>query len=142
MSKERKLRVGKDSVVMGDVSGEVGDGSVVIGPTDNRGNTILNTSMAIGRGAHAGPGSIAIGAGAGAGSAVVHAFQEIGNLIQSSGDGELIRQFIELVRALNNDKRDKSLIQRLWDGIKSAAVLNGAMGFVAQATTFIASITR
>lgn len=64
-----KLEVGKDSVVMGNVppNTRVGDGSVVIGPTDNRGNTIINTPMAVGRGAKAGPGSIAIGANAGAG---------------------------------------------------------------------------
>ena len=64
------LTVGDDSVVMGNVppGTKVGKGSVVIGPTDNRGNTILNTPMAVGRDARAGPGSIAIGAGAGAGS--------------------------------------------------------------------------
>lgn len=68
-NKSRKLDVGRDAVVMGnDVTGNVGDGSVVIGATDDRGNTILNTSMAVGRGATAGPDSIAIGAGAHAGS--------------------------------------------------------------------------
>jgi hypothetical protein len=142
MSKERKLRVGKDSVVIGDVSGNVGNGSVVVGPTDSRGNTIINTPMAVGRGAYAGPGSIAIGAGAGAGSAAVLALNEIGNLIQGSGDMELIGQFIDLVGALNSDKKDKSLIQRLWAGIKDAAVLNGAISFVTQVSTFIASITK
>jgi hypothetical protein len=67
MSKARKLNVGKDSVVIGDVSGNVGVGSVVVGPTDDRGQVILNQPMAVGRDAFAGPGSIAIGAGAGAG---------------------------------------------------------------------------
>jgi hypothetical protein len=64
-----KLEVGEDSVVMGNVppNTKVGNGSVIIGPTDNRGNTIINTPMAVGRGAKAGPGSIAIGANAGAG---------------------------------------------------------------------------
>ncbi|MGD8230145.1 MAG: hypothetical protein PVI20_20380, partial [Desulfobacteraceae bacterium] len=62
MNDNKRLDVGKDAVVMGDVSGNVGDGSVVIGPTDNRGNVILNQPMAVGRNAHAGPGSIAIGA--------------------------------------------------------------------------------
>jgi hypothetical protein len=67
-NKSRKLDVGSDSVVIGnDVTGNVGDGSVVIGATDTRGNVILNTPMAVGRGAVAGPNSIAIGAGAGAG---------------------------------------------------------------------------
>jgi hypothetical protein len=56
------MKVGKDSVVMGDVSGrsDVGDRSVVIGPTDTRGNTILNKSMAVGHGAKAGEGSVAM----------------------------------------------------------------------------------
>lgn len=64
------LDVGKDSVVIGNVPPDtkIGEGSIVIGPTDNKGNTIINTPMAVGRGAKAGPGSIAIGAGAGAGS--------------------------------------------------------------------------
>jgi hypothetical protein len=67
--KQPELVVGKDSVVMGNIppNTRVGDGSVVIGPTDNRGNTIINTPMAVGHGAKAGPGSIAIGANAGAG---------------------------------------------------------------------------
>lgn len=62
------LNVGEDAVVMGNVSNmNIGNGSVVIGATDNNGNVILNTSMAVGRNAKAGPGSIAIGANAGAG---------------------------------------------------------------------------
>ena len=63
-----QVRVGDDSVVMGDVSGAVGDRSVVVSATDDRGNTILNQPMAVGHKAHAGPGSIAVGANAGAGS--------------------------------------------------------------------------
>jgi hypothetical protein len=47
----------------------IGNGSTVVGATDSNGNTILNQApLAIGRGAHAGPGSIAIGTGAGAGA--------------------------------------------------------------------------
>jgi len=68
---ENKLEIGDESVVMGNVSsGRVGNRSVVIGPTDNRGNTIVNQPGAYGYGAHAGPGSIAVGAYAGAGSVV------------------------------------------------------------------------
>ena len=55
------VAVGDDSVVIGDVRGSVGHRSVVIGATDARGNTILNTPMAVGHGAEAGPGGIAIG---------------------------------------------------------------------------------
>src|SRR6266404_398925 len=64
------LTLGKDAVVVGRVppNSRIGDGSVVIGPTDSNGNVILNGTMAAGRCAYAGPGSISIGAGAGAGS--------------------------------------------------------------------------
>jgi hypothetical protein len=64
-----KMKVGRESVVMGTVPQniEVGDGSVVIGATDNCGSTNLTTPMAVGKGAFAGPRSIAIGAYAGAG---------------------------------------------------------------------------
>ncbi len=65
---ENKLTVGEDSVVMGKVppNTNVGNGSVVIGATDDKGNTIINTPMAVGRNAHVGTGSIAIGANSGA----------------------------------------------------------------------------
>jgi len=62
--KPQKLNVGKDSVVMGRVTGNVGDGSVVIGPLDDRGNVILSGTMAIGRKARAGHNCISIGANA------------------------------------------------------------------------------
>jgi hypothetical protein len=62
------LSIGKDSVVMGNVSGKIGDRSVVVGATDSHGNTILNKPMAVGHNAHAGPNSIAIGADAGSNS--------------------------------------------------------------------------
>jgi hypothetical protein len=65
--KPQKLEVGEESVVMGHVTGVVGKGSVVIGPTDCHGNVILTQPMAVGHGAKAGPGSIAIGYGAYAG---------------------------------------------------------------------------
>ena len=44
--------VGSDSVVIGQVSpnAKIGDRSVIIGPTDARGNTVLNQSMAVGKG--------------------------------------------------------------------------------------------
>jgi hypothetical protein len=63
------MKIGKNSVVMGLVSPdlEVGEGCVIIGPTDERGNTIIDKSMAVGHGAQAGPDSIAIGAFSGAG---------------------------------------------------------------------------
>jgi hypothetical protein len=68
----QRSRVGNDSVVMGRVPPNqvVGDRSVVVGATDDQGNTILTTPMAVGHGATAGHGSIAIGAGAHAGATI------------------------------------------------------------------------
>lgn len=68
------MKVGKDSVVIGNIPSDshVGDGSVVIGATDSRGNTNINQPMAVGRRAQATPGSIAIGAFARAGNAGPH----------------------------------------------------------------------
>jgi hypothetical protein len=65
--KPHKIDVGTESVVMGQATGVVGDRSVVVGPTDDRGNTIINQPMAVGYGAQAGTNSIAIGAYATAG---------------------------------------------------------------------------
>lgn len=69
--RRRGMKVGKNSVVMGQVpaDAEIGEDCTIIGATDANGNTILNTSMAVGKGAYAGPGSIAIGTGAGAAGA-------------------------------------------------------------------------
>ena len=65
------MKIGKDSVVMGQMpaDAEIGEGCTIIGATDANGNTILNTTMAVGKGAFAGPGGIAIGTGAGAAGA-------------------------------------------------------------------------
>jgi hypothetical protein len=64
------LVTGKDSTVTGYVPPHsiIGDGSTVIGPTDQRGNTIQTEPMAIGRGACPAPGSIIVGAYANAGA--------------------------------------------------------------------------
>ena len=64
---ESELKVGKFSTVFGDVKGQIGDFSTVVGPTDSSGNTIINGQMAIGYGAKAGPNSISIGAFSGSG---------------------------------------------------------------------------
>jgi hypothetical protein len=73
VKKQRRqaMKVGKDSVVMGNVpaDAEIGEGCTIIGATDALGNTTLNTTMAVGKGAYAGPGGIAIGTGAGAAGA-------------------------------------------------------------------------
>jgi hypothetical protein len=96
--------------------------------------------MAVGRGAYAGPGSIAIGAGAGAGSDVVHAFHEIGKIIQSSGDTGLLNDFKDLCNELNKHEKDKSRIRMLWDTVKASGVLIEAIDSVSKVSLFIASI--
>lgn len=88
---------------MGNVTADsIGDGSVVIGPTDSRGNTVINTPMAVGRDAAAGPGSIAIGAGAMAG----------GTEAQPPSFMELLRNF-QIIAALS---LTLSKIVLLWRG--------------------------
>jgi hypothetical protein len=71
-NEDNQSKVGNDSVVYGNVQHRnVGDRSVVVGPTDAKGDTILRPGpggIAIGAGAKAGPYSLSIGAGAGAGA--------------------------------------------------------------------------
>ena len=128
----KKLKVGKDSVVMGNVNGEVGDGSVVIGPTDNQGNTILNQSMAVGRGAKAGPGSIAIGANAGAGSELFHLIDTLKTIPEIQNDTTLLST-IDVFRAeLSKPSPESSTVQSLWPIIKASATVGGAISLVTQ----------
>ncbi len=136
MSKPRKLNVGKDSVVIGNVSGNVGDGSVVVDPTDDRGNVILNQSMAVGRNAFAGPDSIAIGAGAGAGSGaqLTNLINKLSDIVGQTGDSEIIDKFNELFAELIGENgtpnKEKSLSIISW--LKGAAVLSGSIALIKQ----------
>ena len=94
------MRLGKDNVIIGNVPSdlEAGDGNVIIGATDAHGNTIINTPMAVGRDAKAGPGSIAIGAGAGAGSAVTlgEAIQQLISIAKEASDRETVLQLTKI----------------------------------------------
>ena len=139
---KNKFRVGKDSVVIGNVSpnADIGDGSVVIGATDANGNTIINTPMAVGRGAFAGPGSIAIGAGAGAGSEIGIILSQLNEIIQNTNDPELIKSLSSFIAELSSPKPNKSLLTKLWDGIKAAATLNGVISLTSKVTAFIATL--
>lgn len=140
MSEEkRKLKVGKDSVVMGDVSGEIGDGSVVIGPTDNRGNTIINQPMAVGRGAKAGPGSIAIGAGAGAGTNIFHLLTQLGDLPEIQRDQTLLKAIADLRSEIQASKPDRSAIRKLWEFVKASATVGGAVELIQQISAVLGS---
>ncbi len=138
---KKRLKVGKDSVVMGNVPDDidVGDGSVVIGATDSHGNTILNQPMAVGRGAKAGPGSIAIGAGAGAGFDIVQALRELERIANETDDAALIEDVAELRTEVESEKSDKSRIRKLWDRIKGTAALASWASLAMQVSQWIAS---
>ena len=124
------MKLGKDNVIMGNVPSdlEVGDGNVIIGATDSHGNTIINASMAVGRGAQAGPDSIAIGAGANAGSVVTlgQAIQELIRIAESAQDNNTVVQLKEIDTELAKSAPSKSVVQRAWDGVKAAASISGA----------------
>ena len=129
------MKIGKDSVVIGNVptDAQVGDGSVLIGATDARGNTILNQPMAVGRGAQAGPGSIAIGAFAGAGVTqrqIVEALQEdlqqYAKLVSARQDEALSREFEKLKVELQQPAPNKSAVLKAWEGVKALGNINGA----------------
>ncbi|HEX4504502.1 MAG TPA: hypothetical protein VH722_02135, partial [Alphaproteobacteria bacterium] len=68
-SEPARPTIGNDNTLVGrvDPMRSMGSGNTIVGATDANGNVMLNTPMAIGRDAHAGPGSVAIGAGANAG---------------------------------------------------------------------------
>jgi hypothetical protein len=142
MDEKKKLKTGKDSVVIGDVSGEIGDGSVVIGATDANGNVILNQSMAVGRNAKAGPGSIAIGAGAGAGSGadISLILEQINGIVKNTDDPQLISSFTAFCEAAKSPEQNKTILSTLWNGIKSAASLSGAIDMIGKVSVWIAAL--
>ncbi len=121
--KDKKLNVGKETVIIGDVSGNFGDRCVIIGATDDRGNVILNRPMAVGYKAHAGPNSISIGAYAGAGSETAVVLSELNQIIEATADQSLIESFKELCSELKKDKQDRSKISRLWNIIKEVTTV-------------------
>jgi hypothetical protein len=135
--KKGGVRVGTDSVVMGRVSGKVGDRSVVIGATDDRGNVILNQSMAVGYNAHAGPGSIAIGANASAGSELPAILHQIEHIIRESNDRPLQLTFDRFALELRKKEPERTAIQTLWTVIQTSATLAGASDFVVRASELL-----
>ena len=118
-----KIKTGKDTVVIGNVSGNIGDGSVVISATDERGNTIINQPMAVGRGATAGPGSIAIGAGASAGSNIFHLINQLKENPEVQTDHTLLATIGALETELQKDAPQAGTVQSLWTVIQVSASL-------------------
>jgi hypothetical protein len=131
------IKTGKDSVVIGSVEGDVGEGSVVIGPTDNQGNTVINHPMAVGRGASAGPGSIAIGAGASAGSEIFHLINKLKSDTTVREDSALLDKIDELHRELRKDYPDDSKLSLLWETIQTSASVSGSISLVQQISNII-----
>ena len=129
---DKRIKTGKDSVVIGNVSGDVGDGSVVIGPTDDRGNTIINQPMAVGRGAKAGPGSIAIGAGACAGSDVLQLIDQLYRLPELQSDQKLLSTISNLREEMTKSVPNQSTIGTLWRIVQTSSTASGAISLVQQ----------
>ena len=138
------MKIGKDSVVIGNVSPntEVGDGSVVIGPTDANGNTIINQPMAVGRNAQAGPQSIAIGAGAnaGAGFNLVAALREIEAIARQNNATEVLSDLAKVISELSKPQSNKSVILKAWEAVKAAGSLNGAHALLEKITTALTAM--
>lgn len=137
------MKIGKDSVVIGNVPSniQVGDGSVVIGATDSRGNTIINQPLAVGRGAQAGPGSIAIGAFAGAGVAqhqslvnLQIALQQFAEFVSSQNNAALAQEFEKLKAELKNPEPNRSAVLSAWEGVKAVATIDGALNLLTKTT--------
>ena len=142
------MKVGKDAVVIGNVppNSQVGDGSVVIGATDSRGNTIINQPLAVGHGAQAGPGSIAIGAFAGAGivpkQSVVDlqtALQQFAEFVATQNNQALVQEFEKLKFELQSPAANRSAVLAAWEGVKALATIEGAHNLVAQITAAFAA---
>lgn len=137
------MKVGKDSVVIGNVppDSHVGNGSVVIGATDSRGNTIINQPMAVGRGAQAGPSSIAIGAFAGAGVAqqqslvdLQSALQQFAEFVVAQNNKALAQQFEKLKSELQSPTPNQSAVLTAWEGVKALATVDSAHNLLAKIT--------
>ena len=127
------MKIAKDAVVIGNVPSDatVGEGSVVIGATDTKGNVILNTSMAIGRAAEAASGSIAIGAYATAGSSVQSRIlesdlKELANIVVATHDEALIRALEHLKEEIRAGPGNRSGVMVAWRGLSSLATIDGA----------------
>lgn len=125
--KRKKAQIGDDSVVIGNVSQSVGSRSVVIGPTDARGNTVLNSPMAVGHGATADASSIAIGAGASAGDTREILLAQLAKAVVGSPDPELRRLVDEFTNEARSSEPSNSRLRSLWVRLKSAGAFAGVV---------------
>ncbi len=142
------MKIGKHSVVIGNVpsNSDIGEGSVVIGATDTRGNTILNQPMAVGFGAKANSNSIAIGAFSGSGVRVPtfpeymkNEMVELLRFAAQQRNDELIAAIQKLSNELKPDKPTASLVLKAWEGVEALATIDGAQNLVTSAFTSLRS---
>ena len=130
-------KIGKDTVVIGKVPAgtSVGDRSVVIGPTDGRGNVKLNKTMAVGYGANAGPGSVAIGAFANAGGSLHAHLVDLDAFVAEHADEPAKQQWARFREELDRDPRQPGAVMKAWETVKAAGSLNGAHDLLEKIST-------
>jgi len=142
------MKTGKHSVVIGNVPSDsnIGEGSVMIGATDSRGNTIFNHPMAIGYGAKAGPNSIAIGAFASAGvpdipfpDVLKNEMAELIGIAVRQQSQELLDAIQRVSDELKPQKPATSLVLKAWGVVKALATIDGAQNMVERASTALLS---
>ena len=142
------MKTGKHSVVIGNVptNSNIGEGSVVVGATDARGNTILNQPMAVGFGAKAGPNSIAIGAFASAGipnlpfpDVLKNEMAELIRFALQQQNQELLAAIQQFSEELKPEKPTTSLVFKAWEGVMALATIDGAQNMVARSSTALFS---
>ena len=138
------MKTRKDSVVMGNVSSnlEVGEGCVIIGATDECGNTIINRPMAAGRNAQAGPNLIAIGSGANAGGGINlgAALHELSSFSQQSNNQQASIELAIILCELNKAEPEKSINLKAWKAVKALGFINGAPALLPKTSTAIAAL--
>jgi hypothetical protein len=110
--------VGDESVVIGTgVPDRVGDRSVVIGATDDRGNTIIRGGTAAGYNARADSTSVAVGAHAGAGGDVMAQLRQLQELLERDGHADGAAAAAQLALEVQTPAPDRSRAARLWTAI-------------------------
>lgn len=133
-----KIIIGKDSVVIGNISGNIGDRSVFIGATDQFGNTFINQPMAVGNNAMAGPNSIAIGANARAGSDVFILLTQLKEICDNNNHNtETSKNISELIIELKKEHPDSSVVNKIWSSVKNMSTVNGAISLISNISVLI-----
>jgi hypothetical protein len=135
--------VGSESVVIGrGVPSRVGDRSVVIGATDDRGNTRIGGGTAIGYGSRADQSSVAIGAYACAGTDALLQLQELRDQLQASGERTGAEAADQLLAEIRTQEPNRRTVRRLWGEVKVAATTNEALLLVHEVAKALPLLAR